>query len=98
MTARPVVFVGVALTLAGLALGAWAWRTLASARRRGVLTVRGPYGCVWRACAYGRPAFLPRPSRGLEALAGLGRRPNRRMDEKGFAAGAGTAAKGRASS
>lgn len=116
MTARPVLFVGGALILAGLALGAWAWRTLASARRRGVLAVRGPYGvvrhpqylgllvavvglllqwprpeallplgvlatglgllacreearmeeelgCVWRAYAYGRPAFVPRPSR-----------------------------------
>jgi protein-S-isoprenylcysteine O-methyltransferase Ste14 len=116
MSARPVVFVGVALILAGLALGAWARRTLASARRRGVLAVRGPYGvvrhpqylgllvaglgllllwprpegllplgilatglglfacreearmeedlgCVWRAYAYGRPAFVPRLSR-----------------------------------
>ena len=151
MTAQPVVFVGVALILAGLALGAWAWRTLASARRRGVLAVRGPYGvvrhpqylglivaalglvvpwprpevliplgilavalwllacreearmeeelgCVWQAYAYGRPAFLPRLSRGREALARLCRRPKRRMDEKDFAAGAAAAAKGRASS
>ena len=116
MTARPVLFVGVALMLAGVALGAWAWRTLGSARRRGVLAVRGPYGvvrhpqylgllmaglgllllrprpegllplgilavalwllacreearmeedlgCVWRAYAYSRRAFVPRLSR-----------------------------------
>lgn len=151
MTARPVVFVGVALVLAGVALGAWAWRTLGSARRRGVLAVRGPYGvvrhpqylgwlvaglglllqwprpegllplgilavalwllacreearmeqdlgCVWRAYAYGRPALLPRLSRGREALAGLRRRPNGRRNGKDFAAGAGASAQGRASS
>jgi protein-S-isoprenylcysteine O-methyltransferase Ste14 len=151
MTPRPVVFVGVALTLAGFALGTWAWRTLASARRREVFAVRGPYGvvrhpqylgllvaalglllqwprpegllalgilaaglrllacreearmeedlgCVWRAYAYGRPALLPRLSRGREALAGLRRRPNGRRNGKDFAAGAGASAQGRASS
>jgi protein-S-isoprenylcysteine O-methyltransferase Ste14 len=151
MTARPVVIVGVAAALAGLSLAAWAWRTLASARRRGVLAVRGPYGvvrhpqylglivaalgmvvqrprpealvplgilavalwllacreearmeedlgCVWRAYAYGRPAFLPRTSRGRETLARLCRRPNKRMDEKDFTAAAPAPAKGRAGS
>jgi protein-S-isoprenylcysteine O-methyltransferase Ste14 len=151
MTARPVVFVGFALTLAGVALGGWAWRTLGSARRRGVLAVRGPYGvvrhpqylgllvaglgllllwprpegllplgilavtlwllacreevrmeqdlgCVWRAYAYGRPAFLPRLSRAREALAGLRRWPNGQRDGKDFAAGAGASAQGRESS
>ena len=151
MTAQPVLFVGVAAALAGLSLAAWAWRTLASARRRGVLAVRGPYGvvrhpqylglivaalglvvpwprpevliplgilavalwllacreeagmeqdlgCVWRAYAYGRPVFLPRPSRGREAQAALRRRPNGRRHGKDFAAGAGASAQGRASS
>ncbi len=53
---------------------------------------------VSRAYACGRPAFLPRPSRVREAVAALGRRPSGRTDRKDFEAGAGAAARGRASS
>jgi protein-S-isoprenylcysteine O-methyltransferase Ste14 len=133
MTPRLAALGALLLALAGLALVAWAWLTLASARRRGVLAVRGPYGlvrhpqylgwlvaalgllvwwprlegfvplgilaatltlvargeeaglegelgCVWKAYAFGRPAFVPRLSRVREALAA---RPTQATDQKG---------------
>ena len=140
MTPQALAFVGAALVPAGLAVAAWGWLALASAKRRGVLAVRGPYGlvrhpqyvgllvaslgplfiwprpdgllalgslaaglvwaagreearlerdlgCVWRAYACGRPAFVPRPASVRRALAAL-EQPTSRANGQDLAAGA----------
>jgi len=150
VTPRSLAIAGSALVLAGLGLTAWGRSALAFARRRGVLAVRGPYGCVrhpqyagllvtslgllfiwprpegllalgtlaagvvwvaareeahlerdlgcvWRAYAFGRTAFVPRPGSVRRALAALVQ-PTSRGNGPDLAAGVQATARERASS